>query len=66
MWASDWPHTPPYGRTPTDEGTLLPFRDIDTGQLLSPVAEWFPDEDVRRHILVDNPARLYDFATPAT
>lgn len=64
MWASDWPHTPPHGRTPTDEGTLLPFRDIDTGQLLSPVAEWFPDENVRRHVLVDNPARLYDFASP--
>lgn len=66
VWASDWPHTPPHGRTPTDEGTLLPFRDIDTGQLLSPVAEWFPDENVRRHVLVDNPARLYDFASPTT
>jgi predicted TIM-barrel fold metal-dependent hydrolase len=61
VWASDWPHTPPHGRSPTDNETLLPFRDIDTGQLLSPVASWFPEEDIRRRVLVENPERLYGF-----
>ncbi len=62
VWGSDWPHTPPHARAIADEQPLLPFRDIDTGQLLSPVAVWFPDEATRRRVLVANPARLYGFA----
>lgn len=69
VWASDWPHTPPHGRAPADDSAHdpvddpgpLPYRDIDTGQLLSPVATWFPDEATRRQVLVENPARLYGF-----
>ncbi|MDX1486120.1 MAG: amidohydrolase family protein [Alphaproteobacteria bacterium] len=51
IWGSDWPHgntfTP--GRTP-NEGDLL--------DLLGAIA---PDDETRRRILVDNPARLYGF-----
>ena len=61
IWGSDWPHTPPHGRMASLAGTLLPFRDIDTGALLAPLASWFPDEAVRRRVLVDNPAALYGF-----
>jgi 2-pyrone-4,6-dicarboxylate lactonase len=61
VWGSDWPHTPPHSRMPADEQPLLPFRDVDTGALLSPVAVWFPDEATRRRVLVANPARLYGF-----
>jgi predicted TIM-barrel fold metal-dependent hydrolase len=62
VWGSDWPHTPPHSRMAADQQPLLPFRDIDTGQLLSPAASWFPDEETRRRVLVENPARLYGFA----
>jgi len=48
LWGSDWPHLP--------DGTR------DTGELLNLLGEWAPDEAVRRKILVDNPARLFDFA----
>jgi 2-pyrone-4,6-dicarboxylate lactonase len=31
------------------------------GDLFELFAQWVPDEGVRRRILVDNPARLYDY-----
>jgi predicted TIM-barrel fold metal-dependent hydrolase len=31
------------------------------GDLLDALAEWVPDAAQRKRILVDNPARLYDF-----
>jgi predicted TIM-barrel fold metal-dependent hydrolase len=34
---------------------------VDDRAALARLAEWFPDANVRRKILVDNPARLYDF-----
>jgi predicted TIM-barrel fold metal-dependent hydrolase len=61
LWGTDWPHpsghTPP-GRKPTD---VTPLLQIDDGRLLNQLAVWAPDADVRRKILVDNPARLYGF-----
>ncbi len=51
VWASDWPHSSHHGDMPND------------GELLDLLALWAPDEDARRKILVDNPARLYGFAT---
>ncbi|NIO05072.1 MAG: amidohydrolase family protein [Proteobacteria bacterium] len=61
VWGSDWPHTPPHGHEPVLEGEITPFRKLDTGRLLDLLMDWVPDERVRKHILVDNPARLYDF-----
>lgn len=61
LWGTDWPHpsghTPP-GRKPTD---VTPLLQIDDGRLLNQLKAWAPDAEVRRKILVDNPARLYDF-----
>lgn len=61
LWGTDWPHpsghTPP-GRKPTD---VTPLLQIDDGRLLNQLAVWAPDAEVRRKILVDNPARLYGF-----
>lgn len=61
LWGTDWPHpsghTPP-GRQPTD---VTPLLQIDDGRLLNQLAVWAPDAEVRRKILVDNPARLYRF-----
>ncbi len=49
VWGSDWPHTAFEGDMPND------------GALLDTLAEWVPDVTTRNQILVDNPARLYDF-----
>ena len=48
VWATDWPH-------PT--AAWIP----DDGDLADMLLDWVPDESRRRRILVDNPARLYDF-----
>ncbi|WP_157793560.1 amidohydrolase family protein, partial [Yersinia pestis] len=48
VWGSDWPH-------------VSVSRMPDTGGLRNLLAAWVPDEQVRNRILVDNPARLYDF-----
>ncbi|SFI77248.1 amidohydrolase family protein [Bradyrhizobium sp. Gha] len=61
VWGTDWPHPDSAqvaGRTATD---LAPFHAIDDGRLLNQLPLWAPDEEVRRKILADNPARLYGF-----
>jgi 2-pyrone-4,6-dicarboxylate lactonase len=49
VWGTDWPH-------PT--AAWMP----DDADLVDMLAEWIPDESTRKKILVENPARLYDFA----
>jgi len=51
IWGTDWPHgnTFTLGRVPNE------------GALLDLLGEMAPDEETRRRILVDNPARLYGF-----
>ena len=50
LWGSDWPH-------PNLRGKPMP----NDGDLLRLLADWAPEELVRRRILVDNPAGLYGF-----
>lgn len=50
LWGSDWPHPDLSGYMPDD------------GDLLDLLPDWAPDADLRRRILVDNPASLYGFA----
>jgi len=50
LWGTDWPHV------------MAPAQD--SGALLNRLASWCPSADVRRRILVDNPCRLYGFASP--
>ena len=38
-----------------------PFYDIDNGLALNQLPVWAPNAAIRRKILVENPARLYDF-----
>jgi predicted TIM-barrel fold metal-dependent hydrolase len=45
IWGSDWPH--------------LSFPELDTGELLNLLADWAPDEQDRRKILVDGPETLF-------
>jgi len=49
VWATDWPH--PYVNVP------MP----NDGDLLDLLVAWVPDEETRNRILVDNPAKLYEF-----
>lgn len=60
VWGSDWPHTPPHPKGDARFG-VTPFRRLDPGQLLALLADWAPDPALRKRILVDNPARLYDY-----
>jgi predicted TIM-barrel fold metal-dependent hydrolase len=53
VWGSDWPHPSLFGET------HMP----DDGQLFDMLGAWAPSDQLRRKILVDNPARLYGFAT---
>ena len=47
LWGSDWPHVALWRTMP------------NVGSLLDTLALWAPDDDLRRKILVTNPARLY-------
>ena len=49
IWGSDFPH--------------LSFHDkVGTIELYNKLAEWAPDAAMRQRILVDNPARLFEFS----
>jgi predicted TIM-barrel fold metal-dependent hydrolase len=51
IWGTDWPHSNNFipGHTPND------------GDLVDLLAAFAPDASIRQGILVDNPARLYNF-----
>ena len=51
IWGTDWPHSNNFapGKTPND------------GDLLDLLAEFAPNEEIRKKILVANPASLYGF-----
>jgi D-galactarolactone isomerase len=49
VWGSNWPHP------------NAPEPKPDEAALLGLLATWTPSEAVRQAILVENPARLYDF-----
>lgn len=51
VWGSDWPHINYF-----DEREMP-----DDGALLNLLARWLPQEQLRRRVLVDNAAALYDF-----
>ena len=49
LWGTDWPHP------------ICPVAMPNDGDLADHLADWLPDPEVRRHVLVDNPATLYGF-----
>jgi D-galactarolactone isomerase len=49
LWATNWPHPTP--------GVQVP----DDALMLDMLLDWVPDENARKKVLVDNPARLYGF-----
>lgn len=52
VWGSDWPHSSEFSAKRT-----MP----NDAQILDLLAEQVEDESVRNKILVDNPAKLFDF-----
>jgi predicted TIM-barrel fold metal-dependent hydrolase len=52
LWGTDWPHVFIKTAMPEDR------------KLLALLEHWVPDAAMRRRILVDNPAQLYDFTRP--
>ena len=60
VWGTDWPH--PHHALPGKElSEITPAFDIDDGLALAQLPRWAPTAATRAKILVDNPARLYDF-----
>lgn len=51
VWATDWPHNQYYTKPIPNDADLLEYQ----------LYRWAPDDATLRRILVDNPARLYDF-----
>ncbi len=49
LWGTDWPHP------------ICPVPMPNDGDLVDHLADWVPDDEQRRRILVDNPTRLYGF-----
>lgn len=61
VWGTAWPHPTAgnvEGRKSTD---LARHRQADDGRTMNMLPVWAPDAATRRMILVDNPARLYQF-----
>jgi len=62
VWGSDWPHPDSdFGRNHALTEIAPPFA-VDDGLVLNQLPKWAGDPAIRRKILVDNAARLYDFA----
>ncbi|MFF2345995.1 amidohydrolase family protein [Pseudarthrobacter sp. NPDC058119] len=62
VWASDWPHTGGGAdRKRRGPSAVEPFRDIDDVAETSSFLAWLETSNLARQILVDNPARLFDF-----
>lgn len=61
VWGTDWPHpgaTPGVARSPD---VIETFHPRDDGLALNLLYGWVRSDTELRKILVDNPARLYDF-----
>jgi predicted TIM-barrel fold metal-dependent hydrolase len=61
VWGSDWPNIGFHTGGQVESGAILPYRNLDAGELLDVLVEAVPDAAARRAILADNPQRLYDF-----
>jgi predicted TIM-barrel fold metal-dependent hydrolase len=59
LWGTDWPHPAQVPGRPAAE--ITPLFQIDDGRVFNQFALWAPDAAHRKTILVENPAKLYDF-----
>jgi predicted TIM-barrel fold metal-dependent hydrolase len=58
LWGTDWPHPDSTSRRPLE---VQPLYQIDDGRVMNQLAVWAPDPQIRKTILVDNPAALYGY-----
>jgi len=58
VWGTDWPHP---GAAKRDPAEIEPFRPEDNGEALNRLVNWTKNRAELQKILVDNPARLYQF-----
>jgi predicted TIM-barrel fold metal-dependent hydrolase len=61
VWGSDWPHVGFHSGQQVRDDAVLPYRDLDAGELLDVLIEAVPGAGTRRAILAANPAKLYGF-----
>lgn len=60
LWGTNWPH--PGAGQARKITEVTPHMPIDDGEMLNLLPRWAPSARMRKQILVDNPARLYQFA----
>jgi predicted TIM-barrel fold metal-dependent hydrolase len=58
LWGTNWPHP---NSVDGSTAKVTPLWQVDDGLVLNLLPTWAPDAAVRKKILVDNPARLYEF-----
>ena len=58
LWGTNWPHP---NSVKGSTSKVTPLWQVDDGLVLNLLPTWAPDAAVRNKILVDNPARLYEF-----
>lgn len=61
VWGTDWPHPGGARRTGPSRDEIEPFQRIDDGAALNRLVSWCGEPTTVKRVLVDNPARLYDF-----
>ena len=59
LWGTNWPHPNSASGRPATQ--MTPLWQVDNGIVFNQLPTWAPDADVRKKILVSNPARLYQF-----
>ena len=61
LWGTDWPHPfPPKGYVRRPE-VIEKFHNEDNQAAIQRVVQWAKTREIAKKILVDNPARIYDF-----
>jgi predicted TIM-barrel fold metal-dependent hydrolase len=58
LWGTNWPHPNAVNGSTSQ---VTPLWQVDDGLVLNLLPTWAHDPAVRKKILVDNPARLYEF-----
>jgi predicted TIM-barrel fold metal-dependent hydrolase len=61
LWGTDWPHPFPPKGTVRNPDVIEKAHPEDNVAAIQRVVRWAGTKDITRKILVDNPARLYDF-----
>jgi predicted TIM-barrel fold metal-dependent hydrolase len=61
VWGTDWPHPDSAFGVGRSLAEIAPPFPVDNGLVLNQLPKWAADSAIRRKILVDNAARLYDF-----